>query len=139
MDQLGVTLIHDGRAEEGIDICMKAMEANPRAPMNHRIMWHIALGHFVLERYESAIEWAKRSDRQMPDVAPTLLVLTTAAAHAGLTTEAKRAAARLRALYPDFDMAALRRWPFRDAPTWDRFTGGLRKAGLDGSSAAAGA
>ncbi len=131
MFQLGAVLIFGGRAEEGIDLCVKAMEVNPRGLLNHRVMWHVALGHFVLERYETAIEWAKRSDQQMPDVAPTLLVLTTAAAHADQTDETERAAARLRALHPDFDMAALRRWPFRDAATWDRFTEGLRKAGLD--------
>ena len=139
MWRLGAVRVFDGRAEEGTDLCVKAVEANPRGLSNHRIMWHVALGYFVLERYESAIEWAKRSDQQMPDVAPTLLILTTAAAHAGQADEAERAAERLRALHSDFDMAALRRWPFRDTATWDRFTDGLRKAGLDDSGATSGA
>ena len=131
--QLGAVHIFRGEAEEGLDLCEKAMEVNPRGPLNHRIMWHIALGHFVLERYDLSIEWAKRSDQMFPDVAPTLLILTTAAAQAGRGEEARDAAQRLLALHPDFDMAALRRWPFSDAATWDRFTEGLRQTALPGA------
>jgi adenylate cyclase len=129
--QLGAVHIFRGEAEQGIDLCVKAMEVNPRGPLNHRILWHIALGHFVLERYEPAVAWAKRSDLLFPDVAPTLLILTAAAAQSGQADEAGRAVERLRMLFPEFDMAALRRWPFQDDATWGRFTDGLRKAGLD--------
>ena len=127
-----MVLILCGRAEDGLELCLKAVEANPRGLMNHRIMWHIALGHFVLGQNETAIEWAKRSDQQLLDVAPTLLDLTAAAAQAGQTEEANRAAARLAALHPDIAIETLRRWPFDDATVWERFTDGLRMAGLEG-------
>ena len=129
---LGGVTIFRGQGKEGIDLCRKAMDANPRAPINHRMMWFAATGHFVLEQYDAAIEWAKRSDQRESDVTPNLLIWTTAATHAGKSNEASHVAKRLLALHPDFDIDALRRWPFHDDAIWERFTEGLRKAGLAG-------
>jgi tetratricopeptide (TPR) repeat protein len=132
MFHLGMVLIYSDRAKEGIDLCIKAADANPHGPINHRYMWHIALGYFALENFSESIEWARRSDQEMPDVAPTLMILASAAAHAGQADKARRTADRLTSLYPDFELGVLRRWPFRDAEVWARFVGGLELAGLDG-------
>jgi adenylate cyclase len=131
MWQLGTVLMHRGRGEEGIELSLKAIEANPRAPINHRVLWIVALGQFALGQYEAAIQWAKRSDKQVPDLPMTLTILTTSAAHADQLDEMACAAARLRAKYPDFVTGDLMRWPFEDGAIWDRFVEGLRKAGLD--------
>ena len=87
MFHLAMVKIFRGHAEDGIELCLKAVEANKRGLANHWIMRVIALGNFVLERYETAVEWAKRSDQRIPDLVPTLLVLTTSAAHAGQDVE----------------------------------------------------
>jgi adenylate cyclase len=129
---LGWTNIFRGQAEEGIDLCRKAIDANPRAPINHRMMWVAATGYFVLEQYDAAVDWAKRSDQQEADVIPNLLLWITSATHAGKNSDASRVVKRLLSLHPDFDMAALRRWPFRDDAIWERFADGLREAGLPG-------
>lgn len=130
MYQLGEVRIFHDRVENGIDLCLKAVDANKRGLANHWIMRVIAIGQFVLGQYEAATDWAKRSDQQMPDVVPTLLILTTSAAHAGQAAEARRAAERLLALHPDITIDSLRRWPFSNSDHWDHFIDGLRKAGL---------
>lgn len=130
MSQLGEVLIYRGQGEDGIELCLEAIDAHPRAPINHRFMWIIATGYFVLEQYDAAMEWARRSDQQESDVTPNLLVWTAAAAHASNSDEASNVAQRLRANHPGFDLSELRRWPFRDEATWNRFTDGLRQAGL---------
>jgi len=131
MFHLGMVLIYSGRAKEGINLCIKAADANPHGPLNHRYMWNVALGYFALENFSESIEWARRSDQEMPDVAPTLMILTSAAAHAGQADKARRTAGRLISLYPDFKLGALRRWPFRDPEVWARFVSGLELAGLN--------
>jgi len=66
----------------------------------------------------------------MPDVVPTLLILTTSAAHADQAAEARRAAERLLALHPEITIDSLRPWPFSNPAVWDCFIDGLSKAGL---------
>ena len=70
MYQLGEVRIFHDRVENGIDLCLKAVDANKRGLANHWIMRVIAIGQFVLGQYEAATDWAKRSDQQMPDVVP---------------------------------------------------------------------
>jgi len=131
MWMLGSIQIYAGRPESGIALCRKALETFPRDPHNHRIMFYIGLGYFVSGDYRKSVEWARRSDQQLPNVARTLLLLTTAAANGGEIGEARSAATRLLEQHPDFQMTDLHRWPFRDAGIWDRFVDGLNQVGLN--------
>ncbi len=130
LHNLGLTLIYDGDAESGIALCQKAVEANPRLPLNYGFMVSLAIGHFILERDTEAVEWAQRSDQQAADAIPALLILAAAAHHAGQAQLAAETAARLLAVAPDFTIGGLRRLPFRNAAHWQRFVAGLRGAGL---------
>ncbi len=127
---LGLAQIHDGDAEAGIKQCKRAYEANARMPMNHSFALAIATGHFVAEQYTDSVQWARRADQHESDVPLALLILTTAAHHAGQRELAAATAARLTKLHPDISIGALHRRPFRDPETWQRYIDGLRGAGL---------
>ena len=130
MDLLGAAMIFSGDAAPGISHCLKAAEANPRFPANAWFMQSVALGHFVLRRYDTAVEWAQLADQRERNVPRYLLLLATAAWHAGQVDFARREANRLLESFPEFRLRDLRRWPFRDAVHWDRFCRGLIESGL---------
>jgi len=130
MAVLGLTLICQDDAEEGIRLCTKVVEANPRLPTNRRFMRSIAYGHFVQARYVDAMHWAQRSDQLAENVPPTLLALATAASHAGEHELATSTVDRLLAVEPGLTIAALWRLPFRNETHWLRFVDGLRKVDL---------
>src|SRR5205823_12751851 len=59
MDLLGAAMIFSGDAATGVSHCVKAAEANPRFPANAWFMQSVALGHFVLQAYDTAVQWAQ--------------------------------------------------------------------------------
>ncbi|MDR6860657.1 adenylate/guanylate cyclase domain-containing protein [Variovorax guangxiensis] len=130
MDLLGAAMIFSGDAAAGVAHCLKAVEANPRFPANAWFMQSVALGYFVLQRYDDAVEWAQRADQRERNVPRYLLLLTTAAWHAGQFDLARRAADTLRAGFPEFRLRDLRRWPFQDPDHGSRFCRGLVECGL---------
>lgn len=130
MDLLGAAMIFSGDAAAGVAHCLKAAEANPRFPANAWFMQSVALGHFILQRYDDAVEWAQRADQRERNVPRYLLLLTTAAWHAGQFDLARRAADNLRAGFPEFRLCDLRRWPFQDPGHWSWFCRGLIECGL---------
>jgi adenylate cyclase len=127
---LGSAWVYGGRPAEGLEICRKAIAVNTRLISNHRTMQAAALGALLVDRADEAIDWARRSDQQVHDVAPTLQIEAAACAAAGRTDEAMAARDRLLALFPDFHLGEMRRWPFRHASDFDRFVSWLAEAGL---------
>jgi adenylate cyclase len=130
MGLMGEARSYSGDPENGIELCTKALETDARFPANHWFMEGIALGNFVTEDYEAAIEWAKRADQRQRDVPRILLMMTAASAHAGQTDAAAKTAQRLLDACPGFRVGDLRHWVFDNADDWTRFTSGLSKAGL---------
>ncbi len=130
MGLMGEAKSFSGDPETGIELCTKAVETDTRFPANHWFMEGIALGNFVLENYDAAIDWTKRADQRQRDVPRVLLMLTAASAHAEQADATAKAAQRLLDTCPDFRVGKLRLWAFDDAAHWTRFTSGLIKAGL---------
>jgi len=126
----GLALVFAGRAAEGMPLCRRSVDVSSRLVMNPRIMQGAALGAFLLEQHDEAMDWAKRADHQSHDVAPTLLILAAAAGAAGADGDAATARDRLLTLFPDLRLSELRRWPFRHPADHDRFLAGLVSAGL---------
>ena len=127
MGMMGEAKSYSGDPETGVELCTKALETDARFPANHWFMESIALGNFVLENYDAAVDWAKRADQRQRDVPRILLMLTAASAHVG---KADAPAKRLLDVCPDFRTGDLRRWAFEDDADWERFTAGLVNAGL---------
>ena len=130
MHLLGIAKIFAGDVDAGIALCVKAVQADSRFPANNWIMEDIAIGQFARGDYKSAIDWAWRADHLQHDVPRAMLTLITSAWHAGDQETAGRQAARLLRAFPDFRLAELRRWPYRDPACWQRFVEGLAQAGL---------
>jgi tetratricopeptide (TPR) repeat protein len=128
----GLASIFCGQAEQGLATCAATLQASPRMVINHRIMQGAALGAFLAGRHDEAVDWAKRSDQQARDVAPTLLTLAAAAGEGGRRDDAATAAASVLRLFPDFRLSTMRRWPFRHGSDLVRFVDGLAAAGLPG-------
>ena len=130
MGLMGEARCFSGDPEAGIEYSTKAVETDARFPANHWFMEDIALGNFVREDYDAAIEWAKRADQRQRDVPRILLMLISASAHAGQAEAAGKAAQRLLDSCLDFRVGDLRRWAFQEPAHWERFTSGLIEAGL---------
>jgi adenylate cyclase len=130
MDMHGMAMMYAGDAEAGLRECKRALEANPRFPANNWFMDSMAIGNFIREDFEAAVEWARRSDQIHTDIPRCLLLLITCYCHAGAVAEARREADRLMQACSDFRIRDLRRWPFLREQDWARFINGLEQAGL---------
>ena len=108
MGLMGEARCFSGDPEAGIEYSTKAVETDARFPANHWFMEDIALGNFVREDYDAAIEWAKRADQRQRDVPRILLMLISASAHAGQAEAAGKAAQRLLDSCLDFRVGDLR-------------------------------
>ena len=111
---LGAGRIFKGEYDDGIQLCRKVIESEPRLQFAPWAMQFLALGHLARGDHAQAIEWAVRSDQRGPGVARTLVVQTAAAQMAGNERLARRASEHLLRRVPDFDAAALGGWPFED-------------------------
>jgi adenylate cyclase len=129
MDMLGMAMMYAGDAEAGLRECERALKANPRFPANNWFMDSMAIGNFLREDYQTAIEWARRSDQMHGEVPRCLLLLITCCSHAGAAANAGREADRLKQVCPEFRIRDLRRWPFQEQD-WSRFIDGLVQARL---------
>jgi adenylate cyclase len=127
---LGLAWAFGGRPAEGLEVCRKAIAVNARLISNHRTMQAASLCALLVDRADEAIDWAHRSDQQVHDVCPTLQIQAAACVAAGRTAEAAGTRDRILALFPDFRLGQMRRWPFRNPADFDRFLSWLAEAGL---------
>ena len=127
---MGRIEIYLGKADQGIDNNLRAIETYPQSEMVFFFSDSIALGNFALAEYGNAIEWAIRAQELHPNFMPSMLLQISSYAHLEKRDEADREAKRLLALHPDFNIAEMRVWPFRDPANWDRLVSGLHSAGL---------
>jgi adenylate cyclase len=130
MGLLGATMIFSGQVEAGLAECARGAQAGMRLPNYNWFMEDIALAHFVRRDYAASIAAAETADNRQSDVPRCLLILASAAWHAGKPDLARTTAARLMRVCPEFRLVELRRWPFRHPEPWDRLTLGLVEAGL---------
>ncbi len=119
-----------GHIDQSIEIGLKAIEANMRGPGNAHFLRYMALAELVRGRYDAAIDWALRSDQLHAGAARTLLIMASAAAHAGDEATTARAVDRLTAAHPDFRLRDFGNWPFQDPEPAERLIAGLRRAGV---------
>ncbi len=125
--QKGSLLAVVGRAEEGIALIREAMRLNPFHPE-----WYwsaMAIAAYAARRYEDALEANRRISGGRP---PQYWELARAAAcHAqlGRIDEARRCAADVMRLKPDFHLAA-ERLSYKNPADAEHVREGMRRAGL---------
>ena len=120
-----------GEPELALQHVERAMRLSPHDPWFANMLACMASAHFFAGRYEQASSWAERAVRDNPR---HLMPPTTAAASnalAGRITEAKRAVTRILEIDPTMRLSNLPDFiPLRRPEDLERFTEGLRKAGL---------
>ena len=130
-DFLGVALAYAGRTDEAIANLEKAIRLDPEGPGKAEYLTGMAVAHFAAERYEEALEWAKKSVRWNPAYRLVYPILAATCAHLGRDDDARSALDELLRLQPQSSLAGRRRALANADPDFlERYLDGLRKAGL---------
>jgi adenylate cyclase len=128
---IGNLLAIVGRAEEAIANLEKGMRLSPRDPVLFGFLSGVAWAHFAAERYEDAVDWAKRSLKHRSDWADALTALAASCAHLGRSDEARAAVDLIMRLHPEYSISTVQLISASASPEFTRRTlDGLRKAGL---------
>ena len=126
---LGDLLNWDGRPEKAIGFVKKAMRLNPMYPVWY--LWNLGHTHFLMGRYEEAIETLKRARDRNPNFLPAHVYLAASYSERGWQKEARAEAAEIEKLSPQTSMEGWRqRLPYKDQTVLERLLDSLRKAGL---------
>jgi adenylate cyclase len=122
-------LYYAGAPEEGLARIRMAMRLHPHHPYNYA--FHLGQALYILGRYGEAIDALKSAITSNPASERLHVWLAASYAQSGRTEEARWEADEIRALNPDFSLAAMRAaFPFKDPADSEHFLAGLRKAGL---------
>jgi adenylate cyclase len=117
-----------GRPEEAIQSFERAVRMSPVDPLLHRTFTGMGYAFTELRCFDEAFAAVKKALRQNPFFAPAHRCLASAFAHLGRDEEARKAAARLLQLDPNFTISA---WIARGGQSNSKLLiEGLRKAGL---------
>jgi tetratricopeptide (TPR) repeat protein len=126
----GYILAVGGRPEEAIADLEKAMRLSPRGP-DTSLSCYMGVAHFAAGRYDAAVEWLQRSQRQEPSFFGPSRVLASSYAQLGRLEEAREALDEARRLEPGLSIARIKLdFAGADPSVVERYFEGLRKAGL---------
>jgi TolB-like protein/class 3 adenylate cyclase len=120
-----------GNHARAIECAARAMRLTPVDPDLCHLEALMAFSHFYLGRYDEAVAWAMRSDRERPAAPYLLRMLAASCAMAGRLDDARQAVARTLTIDPDFRVSG-----FADTVLWRRpedfarYEEALRKAGF---------
>jgi TolB-like protein len=128
---LGMALGSAGHPEEAVPHIDNAMRLSPHDVAIAGFQTYRAFLLFDLERYEEAVEWARRASRSPNPLSVSFEVVTAALNELGRQEEAGVALNDLLVHTPGTSLGRLRERPWIGRPeTKDRFLGALREAGL---------
>jgi adenylate cyclase len=130
---LGLALAFGGKSEEAIANLEKAIHLDPKSRMLSSWLNLMALAHFAAQRYEEAVEWAKRSSRENPDDAYAHRTLAASYAQLGRFDDARQALAEQLRREREISITKVMSEPWNPyaAPEFrERYIEGLRKAGM---------
>jgi tetratricopeptide (TPR) repeat protein len=123
-----------GRASEAAEHTLKAIQLSPRDPQLAEWYYQLAITYIHQQRYNEAVEWARRGVQVNPNLRYPYRVLAAALALSGRVDEARTVAAEMLRRYPKETISAfLTREPWTD-PVYrtgqDREIAGMRLAGI---------
>jgi adenylate cyclase len=117
-----------GLHEEAVRSFERAVRASPVDPQLHLPFGGMGYAFIELGRFDAAVVWGKKAQRQNPSFSLSYHCLASAFGHLGRDAEAREAAARLLEIDPAFAISAyIARNPQSNAKL---LIEGLRKAGL---------
>jgi adenylate cyclase len=121
-----------GDVDAGIRNSEKSLKLNPRDPFNHQFMLHIALAYLISQRYEAALDWARKAIDRNPNMAEYHFVLASILGHMGAGTEGRRALEACQRIDPNFLQGWTAGRPYIRPGDVATIYDGLRKAGWKG-------
>ena len=125
----GNMLNHQGRPAEAIGFMKRIMRLDPFHPAIY--FQYLGNSHYLIGEYDTAYDLIKTGAQRMPGYRPVFVWLAAAAAQSGRTEDARRAAAEVVSLQPDFTIANwLQLLRLSKQTDSDHLSEGLRKAGL---------
>jgi adenylate cyclase len=120
-----------GRPEEALERLRNAFRLSPFDPMSFFFLTVAGLAEFISGRYEEAVIWLRKAQRENPRFTPMRRQLAATLALLGRDDEAKAAAASLLEMDPQFRVSVFASWyPLRRPDDLERLATGLRLAGL---------
>jgi len=123
------TLCYLGRPEEALERLRNAFRLSPFDPLRFFFLSVAGIAEFVAGRYEEALIWLQKAQRENPRFTPMHRTRAAALALLGREEEAKAAAAELLAIAPTFRTSVFAsRYPLR-RDTLERLVTGLTLAG----------
>jgi adenylate cyclase len=108
----------------------RAIRLSPVDPGMSYFTAALGAAYFVGERYEEAVEWARRAIHDHPGYLVALRLLAVGLARLGRLEEAHAAIPALLAAAPGYTVAAADAHCALRGPTRERYLDGLRQAGL---------
>lgn len=126
LERLALSMIFSGDAEQGLPLIEKARRLNPN--FTYDFVHGVAM--FMMSNYEEAIKDAQRSFDLSPDFMPAGLYLAASCALAGNQREAEAAVAKIKRNSPIYELFEGLLIQFKKPEDRERFTAGLRQAGL---------
>ncbi len=123
-----------GRASEAAEHTLKAIQLSPRDPQLAEWYYQLAITYIHQQRFDEAVEWARRGVQVNPNLRYPYRVLAAALALSGRVEEARMVAAEMLRRYPNETIGTfLTREPWTD-PIYragqDREIAGMRLAGI---------
>jgi adenylate cyclase len=123
-----------GRASEAAGHTLKAIQLSPRDPQLAEWYYQLAITYIHQQRYDEAVQWARRGVEVNPNLRYPYRVLAAALALSGRVDEARMVAAEMLRRYPKETISTfLTREPWTD-PVYragrDREITGMRLAGI---------
>jgi TolB-like protein len=116
-----------GDASAAIIHLERAMRLSPVDPAKFYVIHALGFAHFVLRRYETAVELARRTLRERPNFVPSHRLLVASLAQLGDLTPTQEALKNLLVVVPNYSISAVRMQTGMQDPVLFE---ALRKAGL---------
>ena len=128
---LGASFLYAGDPEAAIERIRIAIDLSHQDAYSGHFIARMAEAHLLLERYEEAVEWARRALRQPGAIWPMAMLLASALGHLGRTAEGGQAVEEMLRLNPNFSERIVHEdWANPKREWQDHILDGLRMAGF---------
>ncbi|WP_375699338.1 BTAD domain-containing putative transcriptional regulator [Pseudophaeobacter sp. TrK17] len=125
------TLTFSGQPEQGINNARTAIHLSPCDPYLFRSEHFLSIAHFAAGNYAEAVAAGRRAQRLNPNYTSNLRMTAVALAETGDLAEAGKIASEIKRLDPGFRIGQfLKKQPFQDQATGQRYAARLREIGL---------
>jgi adenylate cyclase len=119
-----------GEPAKAIEVLEANIRLDPFAPPLFS-SGYMGLANYMLKRYPEAVRWLRECALRLPNMQLPRVWLASAYAQAGQLEEARKEAAEVLRINPDFTIQGYKRlWAYKDPKDAEHRLEGLRKAGL---------